>query len=120
MNKTQLQYAVGRLDQAFNEKSFAIRERYTDKSVVFDGKALLAGIKSGKIKFAEGGADTEIHRYTDISTIFDLPREPKKPKFDENRLKPLTTEYRRVLDQLYLGGSKEALAMIEAFVAKTF
>lgn len=118
MNKTQLQYAVSRLEDACKLKISELKSSKPRK--VFDAEALIAGIQSGKIRIRKSAAGREVLSYTDVGNIFILPeREEEKPDPTYQKAKAdIVAEARRIQDQLYLGDAKDALALIEAFEAK--
>ena len=124
MNKTQLEYAVRRLDSSAQEKASVIRDKYTKKSPTFDGDALVKAIKDGKLKLKEGRASKHIDHYDDLRDIFDLRQFIKEDVKDATAIakacEPLFAEVTRIRDQLFLGDAKEALALIEAFEGRKF
>ena len=124
MNKTQLEYAVRRLDQVYSNKVAAIQAKTAKTKTVFNGKDFVAAVKSGKLRLDKYWADREITPYTNASSVFINFHEVVKtdtPKDKIEERKPyaaLDAEHLYIKDQLYLGDAKEALALIEAFAAK--
>jgi hypothetical protein len=122
MNKTQLEYAVKRLDSVHSDKWRAIKEQHAKAQQPFDGNALVKAIKSGKVTINTKYAK-RVLGYCDISECFDGIPDKEKPTENEafkKAVAPLEAEHSRIRDQLYLGDAKEALALIEAFAAKKF
>ena len=126
MNKTQTEYALRRLQEVCNQKLTVIRDSLSTKAKAFDAVALVAAIKSGKIKARITYAGRHIDRYTDVSQVFDgldkfytQEREMDNDAYNKAAA-PIQAEYQRIQDQLILGDSKEALALIEAFAKKQF
>jgi hypothetical protein len=122
MNKTQLEYAVRRLDRLYSDKAALIRDANQKKNPEFDSKQFVAAVKSGKLKLSD--RSLLIDEYTYVASIFTNLKDFVKPRNLKDMSKPqyaaIEAEYNWIKDQLYLGDAKEALALIEAFAAKKF
>jgi len=122
MNKTQLEYAVRRLDQIYSDKATVIRERNKKAKRAFDGRAFKRAVKTGKLILNSNYFEQGIDRYTTVNRLFDNLEDflDKEEPVSKSLYAPVEKEYTAIRDQLYLGDAKEALALIEAFAAKRF
>lgn len=125
MNATQLKYARERLREVLASKLEVARTAASQPAQKFDAAALVKGIKNGSIKINVLYEDDDnVETYTSVGSVFDISAHVKQANFDVKAFrkveKVINEEAQRIEDQLVLGDSQEALALIEAFAKKKF
>lgn len=116
MNKQQKDYAIGRINSITAEKIAAIKAKYTKPGIKLSPEERLVALKQGKFKVRT--SVSAIYSSTDVedAVLFTGERETQRDdvKIDAESAK-VHAEATRIKDQLMLGDSEQALAMIEKF-----
>lgn len=119
MNKSQQEYARGRVRKILEMKKLEITAKHTKeaKSLTSEERANL--LRSGKVKLRPDV--TKIESYTDVTDVFDFSKYAWPRAIDtaavEKAMAPLEAEATAIEDQIVLGDGSEALAAIERFAA---
>lgn len=127
MNNAERTYAMNRLTALYNEKERTLSRECSIPAVELKGKDLLAALRKGTLKVrgghtGNGRYGSPITEDTYLGDVFDFSPHNKdaamKPDY-ETRITKLKAEYSTITDQLMLGDSAEALALIQEFAKFT-
>ena len=116
MNQKQREYAIGRVNKIVEARSRAISEKFSKETRLLSDKEKADLLRTGAVKLRDDV--NEICNYTDVVRAFDFApfedREKHLPGYEE-ALAALQAEGRRVTDQIMLGDSEAAVALLTAF-----
>jgi len=114
MNSTQLKYAKGRANDIYRERNDAITKKYKAKCKTISEKDKLKALLKGEvsIKPYKEGAYYQNAWYNYVVFHDEVEFDFASCKKEEEALK---NEYQKILDQLVLGDSEEALRLLEQF-----
>lgn len=123
MNQDQKKYAMKRVEQIERAKRDQIKKSdYTTPAITFDAAKRLKLFKAGKYKLSPAMKEEtnnpfeRCYVYFNKAFLFDGEREESfdDKKFDAARDK-ISNQANKIRDQIMLGDSEKALAMIQEF-----
>lgn len=122
MNQQQVKYTLKRLSEIRHKKINDLRTNHTTEAVYLSNEEKARLLKEGKVTLWKTkisnvplNSHEKIYNWTD-TVVF--PKEVKKSfdrnAFDEESSK-VHQEYNKIVDELVLGNSEQALEMIKGF-----
>lgn len=120
MNKTQIQYALSRIDGLLKEKETSVEKAHTKEAKVLSATERADLVRSGTVKMKADA--TEIHSYTDVVAVFDFSKHSWTAEVDAKAvsaiMKPLRKEAQKLKDEIMLGDASAAQTSLAKFSEK--
>ncbi len=120
MNKSQLDYALNRVDQMLAAKVRQLSKDHTKPAQHITDAQRADLVRAGKVKLRT--YVTHISTYDDVSKVFDFSKFSWPDTVDAKAVsrlsKPFREQAEKLKDKIMLGDESTAMAALEAFATK--